>query len=151
MGKIIYLLFICSISSCSFFTTTSTNKQEDKNIVISLEKTPCFGSCPIYKIFIFQDGTAIYHGIRFVDNLGEYTFETKLASISQNIINKSLEINFDSIKEDEYFNTNIQDLPSTIITINNHTVKYNEGSSKELIELADYIYKESIKQCFILE
>lgn len=39
---------------------------------VSLERGACFGPCPIYKITIKRDGTAIYEGKRFVERLGMY-------------------------------------------------------------------------------
>lgn len=39
---------------------------------ISLERTPCFGACPVYKVTIRRDGTLLYHGRRFVDRLGDF-------------------------------------------------------------------------------
>lgn len=39
---------------------------------ITLERTACFGTCPIYKITLRRDGTATYVGRRFVDRIGTY-------------------------------------------------------------------------------
>lgn len=39
---------------------------------ISLERTPCFGSCPVDKVVLRADGTATYTGTRFVERLGEF-------------------------------------------------------------------------------
>ena len=40
---------------------------------ITLERTACFGTCPIYKLILKSDGTAVYIGTRFVERLGTYT------------------------------------------------------------------------------
>ncbi len=40
---------------------------------ISVEHTPCFGTCPVYKITLRRDGTATFVGSRFVDKIGTYT------------------------------------------------------------------------------
>ncbi len=39
---------------------------------IRLERTPCFGACPIDAIVLRPDGTATYSGQRFVDRVGEF-------------------------------------------------------------------------------
>ena len=39
---------------------------------IRLERTACFGSCPIDTVVLRPDGTASYEGKRFVDRIGEY-------------------------------------------------------------------------------
>jgi hypothetical protein len=45
----------------------------EKITEISLERTPCFGACPVYSVVIKSDGTLRYHGSRFVKRLGNET------------------------------------------------------------------------------
>jgi len=33
----------------------------------SLERTPCFGTCPVYRLFIYNDGVVVYHVRMFVE------------------------------------------------------------------------------------
>jgi hypothetical protein len=40
---------------------TSGQNRSDR-ILITLERTECFGPCPIYKLTIHQDGTVVYDG-----------------------------------------------------------------------------------------
>ena len=40
---------------------------------ITLERTACFGTCPMYKVTLRRDGTATYAGRRFVERQGTYT------------------------------------------------------------------------------
>lgn len=39
-------------------------------VVITLEREACFGTCPVYKLYLYEDGTVVFMGIRFVDALG---------------------------------------------------------------------------------
>ncbi|MBS1721437.1 MAG: hypothetical protein JSS66_00355 [Armatimonadetes bacterium] len=39
---------------------------------LSLERTPCFGACPVYKVTIRSDGSVTYTGTRFVERIGTY-------------------------------------------------------------------------------
>jgi Domain of unknown function (DUF6438) len=41
------------------------------DMIITLERTACFGRCPNYKITIHADGTVIYEGKRHVKKTGE--------------------------------------------------------------------------------
>jgi len=52
-------------------------QREVKQSVVTLERTACFGFCPIYKLTIFSDGKVVYEGKRFVKVTG-----TKTARIS---------------------------------------------------------------------
>jgi hypothetical protein len=52
-----------------------TAQDSEAKVAITLERTPCFGGCPIYTVTIFDDGTVIYNGTRFVETTGEQTSE----------------------------------------------------------------------------
>ncbi len=39
---------------------------------ITLERTPCFGTCPVYKVMLRRDGTACYEGVAYVAREGRY-------------------------------------------------------------------------------
>jgi hypothetical protein len=41
--------------------------------LIGLERTPCFGSCPVYSVNIKSDGTVNYQGEANVERKGKYT------------------------------------------------------------------------------
>lgn len=45
---------------------------EDKKIEISMERTMCYGPCPVYKVTFCSDGTAYYEGEAHVEKLGIY-------------------------------------------------------------------------------
>ncbi|MEO8396969.1 MAG: DUF6438 domain-containing protein, partial [Chloroflexota bacterium] len=41
----------------------SVNAQgSESNVAITLERTACHGTCPIYTVSIFEDGTVNYEG-----------------------------------------------------------------------------------------
>lgn len=39
--------------------------------VITLERTSCYGTCPVYKLTIYDDGTVEYEGLEFVKKTGK--------------------------------------------------------------------------------
>jgi hypothetical protein len=39
--------------------------------VITLERSPCFGTCPVYKLAIYSDGKVEYEGLEFVKKTGK--------------------------------------------------------------------------------
>ncbi len=55
--------------------STDNQKEKTSNIFFSLEKTPCYGECPVYKFVIYQNGTAKYNGKQFVEKAGEFRSE----------------------------------------------------------------------------
>ncbi len=44
-----------------------------KSVVIKLERGPCYGPCPIYKLTIHGEGKVVYVGERFVQVEGKKT------------------------------------------------------------------------------
>lgn len=90
--------------------------QPKDSLVISFEKTPCFGRCPVYKVKVYQSGFALYEGINFAEKMGMFsTFLTKLQI--ENIYQSAIEIGYFEL-DSEYNNPLITDLPSTISRIN---------------------------------
>lgn len=41
---------------------------------VDFETTPCFGSCPVFKVRLFSDGKGEYEGGRFVAQKGKHEF-----------------------------------------------------------------------------
>ncbi len=136
------LLFIFSCSSSIYKKTASSINNER---IISLEKTACLGKCPVFKILIYQNNQGLYIGTHSVKNIGKYQFSIN-NEMRDSIINLSKEISFAKINEYQYFDSFIQDLPSTVITIKNHRVQYNMQYSEKLKRLEDYIYEICMRQ-----
>ena len=99
--------------SCGLTKKANTSEIE---LIISLQRTPCYGTCPIYKMEIFSDGSAFYHGERFVEKMGDYEFSVSRETINY-ILKKAVEIGFFEL-EDKY-TANITDLPKTITFMKN--------------------------------
>ncbi len=114
--RLLPLILLLVISSCGSSKKSSKPEanKEKKELIIALERTACYGTCPIYKIEVFSDGSAIYYGERFVDNLGKYTFNVSQETINY-ILKKAVEIRFFEM-EDKY-TADITDLPKTIVFI----------------------------------
>jgi uncharacterized protein DUF6438 len=47
----------------------------------SLQRTACYGTCPIYKVTVFSDGTLKYEGERFVKKIGAATAKLSPAEV----------------------------------------------------------------------
>ncbi|HET6245257.1 MAG: hypothetical protein H0V01_11620 [Bacteroidetes bacterium] len=83
-------------------------------IFATMEKTPCYGTCPVYKLMIFKSGLAIYQGIRNVDKTGRFLVYFSLEEMKE-IENKANEINYFKLK-DEY-DSPVTDFPTTITSL----------------------------------
>lgn len=81
--------------------------------MITLEKTECYGRCPVYKLMIYDDGQALYQGISHVDKIGEYQQQLPADTIAS-LIQHFEQSGFWSLK-DEYV-ADVTDLPVTYLS-----------------------------------
>jgi hypothetical protein len=151
MKKILFIVLLFSLFSCSthkdsFDHSFKLSSEKDKELIISLQRTACFGTCPIYKIEIFSDGSGIYTGTRFVENIGVTKFS--LSETQMNLIlTKAEAIGFTSMKEE--YSEPISDLPTTFIQIKDKKIRDYTGAPKtlkNLENLIDQLYQKAIKK-----
>ncbi|CAM1333735.1 DUF6438 domain-containing protein [Tenacibaculum aestuariivivum] len=119
-------------------TLTKLIEKEDKTL-ISIRKTPCFGTCAVYEIIIDKEGNMFYNGIQFVQKKGNY--KLKLSDKQFKKLNEMFsEKDFNNFKE-VYENPRISDLPTTFITYKGKQVKIRlwKNIPNELITIHEYI------------
>jgi hypothetical protein len=73
---------------------------KDPDTVFYMEKTACYGNCPVYTATILADGKVYFHGKRNVDKQWLYTAELTKAQVSS-LDRKILDANFFEL-EDRY-------------------------------------------------
>lgn len=146
MKKLLLAIALLSLVSVSIAGCTSTqpNTQENKDVVITLERTACFGTCPVYSLTIQGDGTVVYEGKDFVEVKG-----TAEKTISQDQIDKLVtefeKADYFSLK-DSYTERTITDAPTvtTSISISGKTktiehYRGDENAPERLTQLEDKI------------
>ncbi|CAM1348571.1 MULTISPECIES: DUF6438 domain-containing protein [Tenacibaculum] len=113
--------------------------EKEKNTLISLRKTACFGDCPEFDFSIDKDGNALYNGIKSVTVKGIHKFkltEKEFKTLKEKLSKKS----FESFN-DVYDNPRVMDLASTFITYENKQIKIRLWNDipDELIDIHEYI------------
>jgi hypothetical protein len=58
-------------------------QESDSPTAITLERTACFGTCPVYSVSILEDGTVLYNGSDFVAVTGEQTSQIEPEKVQQ--------------------------------------------------------------------
>ncbi len=114
------------------------------SLFVYLERTPCYGQCPMYKFKIYNSGYALYEGKRFVEKIGLY--ETRLsAAVLQEIKTKVNDINYFGFR-DQYPKT-ASDFPSVktaiILDGNRKEIMDGTGAPSALKEFEAYL--DSVK------
>jgi len=137
------LILFSVFLSCGLIKKTDPSEIE---LIICLQRTACFGTCPIYKIEIYTDGSGTYTGTRFVKNIGSSKFQLAKSDVNK-ILEFANKIGFSRLK-DEYSEP-ITDLPTTYITIKDKKIKDYTGAPKELRnleKLIDQLYQKAIRK-----
>src|ERR1043165_1978694 len=89
------------------------------DVLITIERGACFGSCPIYSAQIYADGTVVYGGKNYVKTIGEQRFKISQDRI-QNLIKEFERIDYWSLKdkyETDENGVSVTDLPTTTTSI----------------------------------
>lgn len=87
------------------------------SIFFTMERTPCFGTCPAYKLTIFADGSALYEGRRFAPREGRYVGKVDPATMEA-LYEMATTRGFFGMED--IYDSNITDLPSVIIRVHAH-------------------------------
>jgi hypothetical protein len=66
------VLVVATLAACHSSTPSPAPAPaaDDAKAVITLERTPCFGRCPVYTVAITKSGLVRYEGRRFVADSG---------------------------------------------------------------------------------
>lgn len=125
---------------------------------ITLERTACYGTCPVYKVTLRRDGTVTYEGKQFVKASGRRSHKIstdrflRLAQEIRQVGFFALQDEYSHKKNADGSATFVTDLPTTITTVEagekRKTVKNYFGGPKRLFDLEQLI--DEIAQSNIL-
>lgn len=111
-----------------------------------IQRTSCFGRCPIYVLTVYKSGFAKYHGQKWTDREGDYTMKfdskklTKLAEAAEKMGYFSM--------ENIYDNPQVTDLPATITTLsikNGFKTVINRYGGSENLRIFENFFDEIFK------
>lgn len=117
MKKLITVLFLSlGLLACKSKKNAQSTKVDYKatDVIASIEKTPCFGFCPVYKLDIYGDGKVVYKGTKNVDNVGDYTGKATQEQLDQ-LFNQAKELGFAEFEKE--YDGPVTDLPTTYVAV----------------------------------
>ena len=143
---ILVLMMGLSINACAPNgdpTSAAPTKIAFSDLVITLERTACRGTCPIYKLTIEGNGTVIYEGQDFVQVKGQQTASLSPEQI-QELVSAFEQARFSTLPD--YIDQDTTDSPSVItsFTLNGKTKTVNHyygdnSAPQELFDLESKI------------
>ncbi len=84
------------------------------SVEITMQRTECFGQCPVYIVSLNHEGNVSYDGVRFVGVEGQQSKNIPQEEVRK-LISKFYEIDYFSLQDT--YNSEITDVPSTITSI----------------------------------
>ncbi|HET6764904.1 MAG TPA: DUF6438 domain-containing protein, partial [Longimicrobiaceae bacterium] len=102
---------------------------------VSLERTPCHGTCPVYTVSLYGDGRVAWHGERFVPATGDSTARVSPAAV-QALVARARGLGFFAADSAYDYQTPhcgayATDLPGTVIRVRAdgrvHQVRHDYG------------------------
>ena len=82
--------------------------------VLTFERTPCFGTCPVYTMQVFADGRVAYEGRHHVPIIGKKEFKLPAATVAD-MLRQAKEARFETFETQ--YRSGVTDMPSTIVAI----------------------------------
>ncbi len=114
-------------------------------LALRLEKTACYGECPVFELKFYSDGRAVWHGEFYCDRLGYYEAFLPKAWRDQ-LLSRAEGIGFFSLlnhypAEGPY----LSELPNTIVYLNDgnkeKSITQNYLTPKALVDFEEEILK----------
>ena len=106
------------------------------------QKTPCYGTCPVYQVKIFSDGKATWYGKMNVERKGWYEGQISQSDLKL-IREKVREVKFLDFENQYPTGQRVADLPTTIVYIRigdmEKTVKDTHDAPEKLKEFEKFM------------
>lgn len=138
--RLVILILLFTVSACSGSKKTSVPYEPEATDRLMLQRTGCYGTCPIYEIVIFGNGIVSYEGKRYTDKTGKFVGQLDAES-TQALFEKAASLAWEKYP-DEFPIDNV-DFPQFFIGIEieniSNKVKANSQSAVELIDLSKEI------------
>nr|WP_314497595.1 DUF6438 domain-containing protein [uncultured Chryseobacterium sp.] len=152
--------YLLSLFAVVILFSCQTQKSESKYSTIEYEAGACFGFCPIYKMSIQADRTAVLEAEHFNFSKGtskdefskerEGTFTATIKEADyQKLVSLLNDLDVKNLK-DQYGSRNVSDLPTSYLRIkladgtSKNTEDYGKRGSEKLMKV--YQFFEELKQ-----
>jgi hypothetical protein len=115
--------FVLPLTVVMLAPPASQNTTVPDDVVIKLERTSCFGACPVYEVSIDARGNVTFDGRKFVRVAGRQTARIPVARVAalletaDRIRFFELRDQYRTVRHPDGSETIVTDLPTTFVTI----------------------------------
>jgi hypothetical protein len=125
---ILAIVISLQLTGCKNTRIDAQNPDNNGKMLLSMDRTGCYGKCPIYQIRIYENGFLYYNAVKFVDTTGKFFAVLTKKQLSE-LITAADEAHLFEMK-DEYPDNKRPpaDLPSHIVAY------HRKGQDKKIID-----------------
>lgn len=146
LAIIAFITLSCSNNKKATVTKESDNKKQElaisKTLLLQVTTTACFGSCPVYEMSIYRNGSVSYQGHRYIQPEGAYTGKISQDEVDD-IIQRIKDIQFFELKD--VYDEPVTDIPSTTVMVildgKKKVVKARMGHPDKLDKFNKFLYE----------
>lgn len=136
----VFLFCVAILGACKSHKKVTEKRLENiiqitPQQVFALEMTTCYGTCPSYKVVVFENDSLVYEGLRYVAKEGNVSKKLPQGTVNQ-LVDKFRGKNF--FKFQNQYTSNMTDFPTTYISFT------DKGITKKIMDY--YEAPESLKQ-----
>lgn len=122
------LLAMSVLGGCKNTEAPTKTDTKAATVVASIERTACYGSCPIYRATFYSDGRVRYVGKRFVPNVGTFDVQVSADDV-KSIEAKAVETGYFDLNDK--YDSPVTDFPSCVTSFT------AGGKSKSVFDRVD--------------
>ena len=135
----VYMLSGCKSHKKVVEKNTENVVQTIPQQIFDLELTPCYGTCPAYKVVVFDNDSLVYEGLKYVTKQGKITKKLPQGTVNQ-LAEKFRQADF--FKFQNQYTSNMSDFPTTYISFT------DKGVTKKIMDY--YKAPDRLKQLEML-
>lgn len=117
---------------CQTAPAVKEQKLAGGEVVLSLQRTPCFGACPVYLVEVLGDGTLRFKGARHVKITEPVELKLEPATLQRLFARLD---GSDFAGWPDYTKVDATDAPTVVLTYKGHTVRHYRGDDAAPAEL----------------
>ena len=140
IASIVTLTILGLVGCASNQKMTAVQTSDEPSLIISMKRTACYGTCPVYELRIYSDHMATLTAEEHLELEGDYSAKISDETY-QGIVDAFNASDFFDF-EDEY-TSNMSDLPTTFIYYSDlrrsKKIRDYYGSPEELRQLEDRV------------
>ncbi len=122
--RIVAAFVVLATATLAFADSSVPEASSASSVMLSLERTACYGRCPIYSVTVLRDGTVRWEGKQFVKVTGKAT--AKLPAATMTALADAFKHADYFALADKYDSYDVTDHPSAIVS-------YADGGKKKTI------------------